>query len=117
MTDEADILLGVLSEWGKPIKLRTLANGTYDETTGNVVQTPTDRTVRGAIISYRDNLIDGSSIKRGDRRVIIPARDLTVEPEPETYQVVDGSTVYQVVDVKRHEARGSIVAYTMQVRR
>jgi hypothetical protein len=117
MTDEADILLGVLTSWGKSIKLRTRSRTPYDEATGDVTETATDTTIRGAFLNFRDSLIDGQTIRRGDRRVILPGRDLAVEPQPEVNQIVDGTTVYQVVDVKRHEARGDVVAYTLQVRR
>jgi hypothetical protein len=71
--------------------------------------------------NYRDTEIDGSAIKRGDQRVIIPAIDLAIEPDSETDVLAMGAIpneiTYQIVTVQPISPGDEIAAWKVQLRR
>ena len=106
----------LVDELGKALTLRKVTEGTYDPETGEMSAASTsDTSVVGVLYDYADEDIDGTRIQMGDRRCLIKAKSLSVAPESGD-RIVDGSTVYTVVRIKKHEAGGVVSGYNMQVR-
>lgn len=102
-----------------------LVNGTLTEIsvgtrsgdlTAGRTQTPTIHTFTDGIIGgYKDSEIDGTTIKKGDRRILIIANTLSspVEPKANWKVSIEGSPNYRVVDAERDPAAAT---WTLQVR-
>ena len=66
--------------------------------------------------NYTEREIDGEQIKRGDKRIIIAAKNLTTTPDPQKHKYLKGGVTYEVITVKQIEAGDSVVAYKLQLR-
>lgn len=76
----------------------------------------TDYPVAVVRLDYRVSDIDGNLIRRTDKRILMPAKNLTVAPDMETDQLVIGSKVYQIKNITTLEPGDVAVLYDMQVR-
>ncbi len=86
------------------------------DVTAGRTQTPTIHTFSdGVITEYKDSEIDGTSIKAGDRRILIIAGTLSADVTPKAnWKVsIEGSVNYRVVDAFRDPAAAT---WTLQVR-
>lgn len=82
-------------------------------------KTPVDQTVRGVFLGYERKDIDGTRIKEGDQRVLVPSVDTTgaaIAPTSD-HVILRGSESWQVVSVKETKPADQIVYYALQVRR
>ncbi len=97
------------------------SSSVYNPATG--VNTPT---VTGyawtVVVSYfADGMVNGSSIKRGDRRLLGAAADIAITPNAETDTIIMDSLTWQMV--KDGTQRGGLqtdpatATWTLQVRR
>lgn len=84
-TIAADILDGVLdvtTEVGKSVVIRRVTEGAFinaaQPTLGKTADSTDDYVVLAIISDYEDDLIDGSRILFGDRRVIVDIKDLAI---------------------------------------
>lgn len=101
---------------GRTLTIRKRTTGTYDPDTG--VSAPSnngDYAFTGTIIDYRDSLKDGDRIRQGDRKIIVSAFNLAVEPNQKD-QILDGATIYNVLSVHKIVERTSVIAYICQSR-
>lgn len=112
--------LHLLSEYGQSATFRRVTEGAYDPNTGTTAAASTDdETVLAALIRYKDHLVDGANIQRGDRKAVIAALDSNGDALGKTPQVQDQiitSETFNVVAVQTIEASGTAVAYICQVR-
>lgn len=106
----------LVDKLGKTLTLQKIAEGTYDAETGTIAQTTADTTVKGLVTSYKDIERDGTLITAADRKVTITAKNISVIPEISD-KILDGSIVYNIMDVAKVEEAGTIVIYTCRVRR
>lgn len=115
--DFAAAAVELLEEFGQNLVVsRASGGGDYDPETGGV--TPGVNEVylgTGAEFDYRQDLIDGTVVLQGDRRVLI-APDLATTPRPgDTVALEDGTTL-TVVASKPVKPAGPIVLHEVQAR-
>lgn len=84
--------------------------------TGGTNPTETDHTVKGFVDEYQDKHIDGTLIKRGDRKVIILGGSLPsgTVPEPSDQLTAEGETRTIVENGVKRDPAGA--TYICQVR-
>lgn len=105
----------LLGDKGQQMTLKQRASGTY--TPGSdVTVTETDHTVTGAVFPYAAVVIDGTRIKVGDKKVLLSAEGMTVEPDQDDRLLI-GSVWHQIIAVKPVNPGGTVVVYELQVRR
>lgn len=112
----------LLDELGYDLTLRRTTQGSYDPSTGQTgASSTTDVTVRAIMVDYEADEINGETVIRGDRKVIISAVDssgdaLSIDPDVEDELIGEGADV-SVVNVRRIKSRSSILAFECQVRK
>lgn len=105
----------LLIDKGQPLTFTRSSAGAYDPATGAAV-TLTDYTVTGAVFDYPDININGTDILRGDKRVLVSAKGLTVVPQPSDYLTIDGVR-HSIINIKRLAPANIPVLYTLQARK
>lgn len=104
-------------DYGRDITLRKATKGSYDPATGQLASlTTTDYATRGLLLRYRDAVIDGTIIKQQDRKCVVKVKGLAATPEVED-RVIVGPDTYTVINFKTIELGGTVVLYTLQVRK
>ena len=115
MIDYDDIASGAadaLREAGAPVVLVRVAEGAYDPATGAAALTETRINTIGAQFGYRASEIDGDTIRRGDRRILlVPA------VAPAVGDVIEiGASRLRVLAVETVAPAGIPVLYKVQGR-
>lgn len=105
----------LIDDIGKSVTLRSVTTGVYDPSTGGVSESTNDQTVRAMFLSYKDNNRDDSLILRGDRKIVIAARDVSREPSLEDL-VISGGNSYRLKNIRIIENNDSDVVYVCQGR-
>lgn len=107
----------LLRDLGKTYTLKKAATSAYNTSTGQAAVTNTTSTFTGKMVEYRNNDIDGTTIQRGDRRLLVAAASLTGGVVPDTQDSItgDGNEV-NIINVQKIEEGGSVVIYVCQVR-
>ena len=77
--------------------------------------TESSESCTAVVIHYDEKLIDGTTIQRGDRQVIVAALGLNTPPNLNGAAVIDGVR-YKIVNVQPLEPGGQALIYTLQVR-
>lgn len=109
----------MIKEHGISLTLRKRAASAYDNDTGTVTQTNTDYTVRGYFYDYTPDMIDGNSVLRGDRRVVLDSllTNGSATPEPDaTDQIIGLGDTVNVVKVMEIKSGSASMCYLLQVR-
>lgn len=106
----------MLGEKGRTMVLRKRTPGAYDPATGVAAVATADHNVLGAEFDYPALLIDGTTIQRGDKKIILAADGMTVEPDADDVVLV-GGVVRNVIGVRAVNPAGTPVAYILQVRK
>jgi hypothetical protein len=109
----------LIKEHGISLTLRKRVASAYDDETGTVTQTNTDYTVRGYFYDYTSDMIDGESILRGDRRVVLDCKltNGSATPEPDaTDQIIGLSDTVNIVRVREIKSGSATMCYLLQVR-
>jgi len=109
----------LIKEHGISLTLRKRAASAYNSDTGTVTQTNTDYTVRGYFYDYTSDMIDGESILRGDRRVVLDCVLVngSVTPEPDaTDQIIGLGDTVNIVRVMEIKSSTNTMCYLLQVR-
>ncbi len=111
----------LLEQQGAPAILRRTPL-TYDPATGTATPgTPTDAAVVAHLRTVRDDLVDGTRIRAGDRLAIIAAKGLTLTPQvgDTLYEGDDPVTApaFTVVEIRPRTVGLTPVAYELLVRR
>lgn len=99
----------------KAVTLRRTSS-VYVPATGVNTPTATDYAWTVVVSEYADGLVDGTSVMRGDRKLLGAAGDLSVTPDPETDKIVMDSLVWQIVN-GGVQTDPATVTWTVQVRR
>lgn len=112
-------LRSLIKEHGMPLTLRKRAAGAYNNDTGMVTATNTDYAVRGYFYDYTPDMIDGDSILRGDRRVVLDNKLLNGQatPQPDaTDQILGLGDTVDIVRVMEIRSASGAMCYLLQVR-
>jgi len=104
----------LIAEFGQAITLRRYEAGgeAYDPTAGG----PYDVQVVGAVIDYALREIDGTRVLATDKKVLVAVGDATDPPTPAHRLVVSG-VEHAIVSVSTLAPAGTVVMWTLQVRR
>ena len=109
----------MIKEHGISLTLRKRAAGAYNNDTGAVTTTNTDYVVRGYFYDYTPDMIDGNSILRGDRRVVLDCKlvNSSNTPEPDaTDQIIGLGDTVNIVKVMEIKSGSATMCYLLQVR-
>lgn len=123
LTIPADLRDGVeevLQELGHTINLRVSSGGVLDVNNPGAGQSPQIDTLypfEGFIYMYDDYYVDGTTVQRGDRLCLVDLKGLPEDLLPEVgNDIVDGTSVYNVVATNLPEASGIPVIAILQLR-
>lgn len=114
----------LINQFGKSMTIRRDARTDYDPTTGaHSVDTVADCEIKGVIQSFPsgsatrglDKTMDESTIKTGDRMVLVAALDFEFKPEPGQHLIIDGD-VWNVVDVQGEYSGAEVAVYSLHIR-
>lgn len=109
----------MLREHGIALTLRKRSASAYNNDTGTVTTTNTDYVVQGYFYDYTPDMIDGDSILRGDRRVVLDNKlaNGTNTPEPDaTDQIIGLGDTVNIVKVMEIKSGSATMCYLLQVR-
>lgn len=107
----------LLTEFGQACVLDSVTTGAYDPATGEAGTTSAVHTVVAVILAYPQHFIDGSLILSGDKRALVSPVGLTVAPKPGDTLTDAYQTEYKVIDAKELAPAGTVVLWTLQVRK
>ncbi len=119
MAFDPSTLRQMIREHGIALTLRKRAASAYNVTLGTVTQTNTDYVVRGYFYDYTPDMIDGNSILRGDRRVVLDNKltNGSATPEPDaTDQIIGLGDTVNIVKVMEIKSGSGTMCYLLQVR-
>lgn len=102
----------LLVKFGQAATLRrkALTGPAYDPTV-----TTADHACTVVVQDYADAMIDGTRIKRGDKKVLVSTKGLTIDPTAADALVI-GGTSHEVVMVKPLAPGGTVVMWEVQAR-
>lgn len=106
----------LLGDKGRAMTLHKATPGAYDTSAGAAPVTTTDYACTGAEFDYPALLIDGTSIQAGDKKVLLSAQGLSVEPDVGD-DITSGSTRRRIIAAKAVAPAGAVVVWQLQVRR
>lgn len=108
----------LLSQHGKNITFNSISTGTYNPVTGLTNSTVT-HIVKAYFFDYKDNMIDGSAVQKGDRRVALKPHNtsgISIPAPKANDKIVSGSKTLNIVRSEIVESAGNVMCYLLQVR-
>lgn len=102
----------LIARFGQSATLQRITNS---GTSYNPTRTPADHACTVVVLDFDDTLVDGTRIKKSDRRVIMSTAGLTIEPTTTDKLIVDGQT-YAVHAVTSLNPGGTTVYWELQAR-
>ena len=110
----------MIKEHGQPVTLRKSNEGAYNPTTGKLETTTfTDYLVKAYFFDFELEAVDGQSILRSDRRVVLPAFLLngnTTPPPNATDKIAGVEDTVDIISVEKITSAGQIMCYLLHVR-
>jgi len=107
----------LLTQFGRTVTLRRVAQGAYDDDTGTVTLTTTDEDVTAVLLGFNDRERAGNpAILAQDRKALVAVGALTAPPAVGDRLVVDGAE-WQVIAAESVSPAGVDVLYKTQIRR
>ncbi|MDX1353757.1 MAG: hypothetical protein R3254_12155 [Thiomicrorhabdus sp.] len=103
----------LLTQFGKSITLRTIAEGSYNPASGDVSKTPTDTTIKARVDEFSSYEIDSNIIEVGDVKVIIEG----VYTFDKSDNLIIDSEIYDIINIKKIYAVEEIPIYEVQARK
>lgn len=123
MVDFAEIA-GLISDvvrdegLGASVTVTRSTPGVYDPATGTATPTVTTQTATAIIEDYSGaERMTNSLILAGDKKVSIPAPNVSGPPDPTTDAITVGGVPYAVIAVSTTEAGGVAILYVCQCRK
>ena len=105
----------ILDDLGRDVTYRSIARA-YTVSTGDVVETPTDYTVRASPLYNVDfRYVDSDIVRIDDSVIIIHSSALGFTPARADRLVIGGDT-WNVIDVRRHDWMDTPVAWELILR-
>jgi len=107
----------LIKKYGQQILLRPPVIASIDPVTSTITPGATvDYTGYAIEEEYAQRDVDGTNIKRGDKKLLI-AVDITIPPITPDFKVIMASTVWHVIDCKPTSPGGITIVYTAQIRK
>jgi len=107
----------LIDKYGKAFTLSKTTGGSFVPATNSYSGGSTSTyAVNGVLSDYNKNLIDGSSIRFGDKKLIVAAKDLAVTPEANDI-IIDSSDNWTIVSVAEVKPASTKLIYELQLRR
>lgn len=105
----------ILQEMGRPLNtVRTIGGGVDPRTSKPYPSTTQLKSAYGVVVSYKDRDIDGETIRRGDRMVILQA-SFALE-HSDLIELPDGSR-WPIQNIEEVSPTGLNLVYILQVRK
>jgi len=104
----------VVSKFGGDVTVRIVTGGSYNTTTGAIIESESDSTIKGVLsdVSLREV---NELIQAGDKRLLIAAAAVSTAPETKD-RVVIGSVVHQIIRVNTTEQANTAIVYELILR-
>ncbi len=109
----------LLEEHGQNLTLKVYTLGSFDTATLTQARTSTDYTVKTYLYDFTPNMIDGTSVLRGDRRAVLDSKTSagSATPEPKANDQITGNgDVVNIVKVSKIISNGQLMCYLLHVR-
>lgn len=104
----------MIRKFGGPVTLLIPKSESFDPVAGTVISgPPLEHRGKGLLTAYKDNLVDGTLIRRGDRRLLLEAGMAPTQAA----KIRIGTEVWSVVHVDVIAPGQAAVLYAVQVRR
>lgn len=111
----ADVTLAKLKQYGQTLAIIRKFEATSDTPWAGSGTTDVEYSAHGIVTRYALSLVDGESIKATDRRVVVAAKGLSIEPTTlDSLRV--GTISYTIVSVTPQSPAGTPIAYEIQAR-
>jgi hypothetical protein len=119
MSIRAVDLQRLVNLYGEPLTLVSKSFGTYDPETGTTTSTASSTEFLGYNAMYDLGEIDGTTVIRGDRKIILGAFDLDGEPiSPDVDDEITGQgDRVSVVSVSKIMSGSNVICHILQVRK
>lgn len=109
----ADAVDSLVSTFGTGMVLERPTGRVYDPQTGTMSYGPVESFhITGVLLNYKDSEVDGTVVRAGDVKLIVPARGDGCAP-----QIGDRVNGFEIVDVRSFQPNGIVVAWACQMRR
>jgi hypothetical protein len=104
----------IVKEFGQSITIKTVNQGTYDPETSEIINTVTDFITYGVIFDYGEKDVNGTTIVRGDKQLLItPVGLLTIDLNS---TVVVQGTEYVITKIKQTNPAGTNLLWELSLR-
>ena len=114
--EAATTVVEMLDEFGQVVRLNRADTGAYNPDTGTVEPGTTLTFLGlGVVLSYRQEQIDGTLIRQGDRRMYVAA-NLATTPRPGDSIILADDTLVSVVISSPFAPDGTLVYHDVQCR-
>lgn len=107
-----------IAEDGQTMTYTRITGSVYDATAGTNVPTTANTTVSGFVVEQSEKDIEGSLVKRNDKRVVIEAKALAaagVTPS-ENDSITISSTIHKIVHLEPVSPAGTALVFKAWVR-
>ncbi|RTL04574.1 hypothetical protein EKK58_10265 [Candidatus Dependentiae bacterium] len=106
----------LITKFGKDWVLKRTIKGTYNPSANTrSTDSTTNYTAKAVRTEYKNYQVDGEVIQRGDFKLLMEAKGLSVVPSVED-EIVDGSDTYQIINIKEIKPSTITIYYEIQVR-
>ena len=104
----------VIETLGADVTIRYVTSGTYNATTGTVVEGVSDTNVKGVVQNIAQSEVN-ELVQASDKRLIVAAKELATAPETKD-RVVISSVVHQIVEVQTIDHDNTAITYELVLR-
>lgn len=106
----------LISKFGAPITLVATSSVQNPEKWKAPIQSTTSVDLKAVSADYKEKYIDGSMIKRGDKKFLIAAKGVMLEPDMTGWIIDNIGSKWNIVKVSTTVPGSDKILYTVQVR-
>lgn len=103
-----------MGKFGGALTYRRVSGGTYNASTGAIIETTTDYNLRGVLQDIKAREVN-ELIQAGDKRLFIAATDLAVTPSTAD-RVIISTISHQIINVQTIEQDNQSITYELVLR-
>lgn len=115
-TAKQDKALSMISKYGTDIRLVVESRSAYNPTLDSFTLSTTSYTAKGLFTQFSERDINGTTIQAGDRKLLIPAKNLPNLDEAQSLKVYFNGVKLDPMLIDPLMPGGTRIIYTMQVR-
>jgi hypothetical protein len=104
----------IVTEFGQPITITKVTQGYYDTDTGMITSITVDTVTKGVIFDYGEKDFNGTSILRGDKKLLVKPSGITSITVNDLVTV--GMNNYHIVSVKQTNPAGTNLLWELSIR-